>query len=73
MRGLLKRNSAIHVHIDDMFGEGDRLAVRFTVTSTNASTSKTARFSALDISRFVDGKIAEEWELTGPPDEVSAS
>jgi steroid delta-isomerase-like uncharacterized protein len=55
--------------IEDMVGEGDRLAVRWTVQGTHRGellgippTGKPVRFSGISIYRLAAGKIAEQWE-----------
>lgn len=60
--------SQITVH--DQFGEGDRVATRWTVTGTHdgdlegiAPTGHSVHVSGLTISRHVGDRIAEEWEL----------
>ncbi len=54
--------------IDDIFGDGDRVAVRMTNRATHrgtyrgiAATGKRVVFSAIWIFRLADGKIAEVW------------
>jgi ketosteroid isomerase-like protein len=47
--------------LEDMVAEGDRVAVRMSARGTDATTGKPMTLTALWISRFVDGKIAEEW------------
>jgi predicted SnoaL-like aldol condensation-catalyzing enzyme len=66
VRGTLESMPDVHVTIEDMVAEGDRVATRFTVDGTNASTGKPMRILVMAISRFVGGKIAEEWELGVP-------
>ena len=54
--------------IEDIFGGGDRVAVRMTNRATHRGTSrgipatgKRVTFGAIWIFRLVDGKIAEVW------------
>jgi ketosteroid isomerase-like protein len=51
-----------HATIEDLIAEGDRVAVRYVVRGTWASTGKPFSLWDLRICRFVDGKIAEVWE-----------
>jgi ketosteroid isomerase-like protein len=51
------------VTVEDLVAEGDKVASRFTVSSTDAATGKPARYLGMLISRFAGGKIAEEWAL----------
>jgi predicted ester cyclase len=55
--------------IDDMVAEGDRVAVRFTVTGTHTgtdfmgtpATGKMRARQMMVIDRFEDGRIVESW------------
>lgn len=63
--------SGLNVGIDHQFTDGDYVATRFTITGTHdgdlmgtpASGNEVA-FTGIAISRFDDGRIAEEWEIT---------
>ncbi len=57
-----------HHKLDDMVAEGDKVAVRFTITGTHQgefqrieSTGKQVYFGGMDLLTVVDGKITEEW------------
>ena len=61
--------------IDDLFAEGDKVAVRITMGGTNTgsfmgmpATGKCVLFTGMYIARIVNGKIAEHW---GEEDGVS--
>jgi len=54
--------------VEDLFGEGDRVAVRFTVTGTHegdylgiAPTGRTVTMTEMAIFRVLKGKIVEQW------------
>lgn len=58
----------IHMVIDDLFGEGDKVACRWTITGTHKGayqgippTNKKLVFSGNNIFRIADGKVAEIW------------
>jgi predicted ester cyclase len=58
------------VTIDHQFTEGDFVATRSTISGRHegdlmgtAPTGRDVSFTMLTISRCVDGKIAEEWEI----------
>ncbi|MDL9980168.1 ester cyclase [Microbacterium sp. ASV49] len=66
--GLLQAFPDIHVSIDDMIAEGDRVASRQTVTGTHLgdfqgirATGRKVVYQEIFIARFVDGLIAELW------------
>jgi len=57
-----------HFAIDDMFTEGDKVAVRYTITGTHKGeymgippTNKKVRLWAIEIDRIVGGKFVEGW------------
>lgn len=59
----------IHMTIDDMVVEGDKLATRWTLTGTHKGeyrgippTNKKLTIWAISIVRIVGGKVVEEWE-----------
>jgi steroid delta-isomerase-like uncharacterized protein len=58
----------IHMHLDDVFADGDRVAVRVTVTGTHTGpglgappSDRKLRFQGIIIMRFANGHIAEAW------------
>lgn len=66
--GLWNAFPDLHITIDDMVGEGDKVAWRLTVTGTQKSefrgipaTGTKVTFGAQYIFRFRDGKIVERW------------
>lgn len=59
----------LHFTIDDMVAEGDKVAVRFTLTGTHKGefmgrppTNKKLTIWAINIYRVVGGKFVEGWE-----------
>lgn len=66
--GLWKAFPDLQMTIEDMVGEGDRVAWRLTVSGTHRSdfrgvpaTGAEVKFAAQYIFRFSDGKIVERW------------
>jgi len=58
----------VHLSIDDLFAEGDRVVFRITLRGTHqgtfmgaAPTGKPITVTAIDIVRMVDGKIVDHW------------
>ena len=58
----------LELTLDDLFGDGDMVASRWTLKGTQTeewfgtpATGKTAEWAGVVLSRFEDGKIAEEW------------
>ena len=66
VRQLITNSPDVHLTIDDMVAEGDKVVFRFTIESTDKTTGKQVRSIAISIIRFEDGKFAEEWELVVP-------
>ena len=62
--------SDFHVTVEDMFAEGDKVVSRITGRGTHtgelmgiAPTGKKTAVAGLIITRWVDGKEAETWEI----------
>ena len=66
MRDVFKNTPGLHITIEDMIAEGDRVACRLAVSGTDASTGKPTHLLLLATYRFAGGKIAEMWGLTAP-------
>jgi predicted ester cyclase len=65
LRGAFTNLPDMQITVEDVIAEGDRVACRFVVQGTPAGGGA-VRFRALSITRLEGGKMAEEWELTGP-------
>jgi steroid delta-isomerase-like uncharacterized protein len=59
----------VHFTVEDIFAEGDKVAVRWTMTGTHKGelrgippTGKKVTMWAISLYRIVEGKIAEVWE-----------
>jgi steroid delta-isomerase-like uncharacterized protein len=71
---LLTAFPDMHMTFEDQFGEGDKVASRWTVRCTHQGdplgippTGKPATFTGILISRIADHRIAEEWENIDQP------
>jgi predicted ester cyclase len=51
-----------HMTLEDMFVEGEKMALRYTVTGTHKDTHEKVTTSAIEICRIVDGKFVECWQ-----------
>ena len=65
---LLSAVPDLHYTIEDLFGEGDRVVVRYTARGTHKGdlmgippTGKLVTVTGTDIMRVANGKILEEW------------
>ena len=65
---LLRAYPDLHVSVQDLFGEDDRVVVRNTVTGTHqgeylgvAPTGRSVTYDEMFIVRFADGRIVETW------------
>lgn len=66
MQAVLTAYPDVHVSVDDVFGEGDKLAVRITTTGTQTGkygdtepTGELMKSVTCLINRYVDGKCVE--------------
>jgi hypothetical protein len=66
VRQVLKDSPDMHITLEDMLADGDKVVVRGTVKFTDTATGKPVNLLLLAIDRFVGEKIAEEWELGVP-------
>ena len=67
---LLRAFPDLHITIEDLIAEGDKVVGRNSVTGTNRgeymdhpATGKTVKYDEIFIFRFVNGRIAETWGL----------
>jgi steroid delta-isomerase-like uncharacterized protein len=65
---LLRAYPDLHVSVQDLFGEDDRVVVRNTVTGTHqgeylgiAPTGRSVTYDEMFIVRFAGGRIVETW------------
>lgn len=67
---LLAAFPDLHVHIEDLVAEGDRLVTRYSVHGTHKGelmgippTGKSASIGGIAIDRFENGQSVEHWEI----------
>jgi steroid delta-isomerase-like uncharacterized protein len=67
---LLRGLPDLHLTIEDLIEEGDKVVMRNTVTGTHQGeymgippTGKTVRYNEIFIFRFAGGRIAETWGI----------
>jgi predicted ester cyclase len=70
--GAYKRFPDIHVEIDDLIAEGDKVVVRNHWTGTDATTSQRIEFSGIVIWRIANRQIVERWAYLEKPHPVAA-
>jgi predicted SnoaL-like aldol condensation-catalyzing enzyme len=58
---VLKRFPDLHVHIEDMIAEDDKVVVRNHWTATNMETGKRTEFRGIVIRRIANRKLVERW------------
>lgn len=69
--GALKRFPDLHVQIEDMIAEDDRVVVRNHWTATDSQTGKKLEFRGIVIWRIAARKIVERWAYLESPHPVS--
>jgi steroid delta-isomerase-like uncharacterized protein len=67
---LLRAFPDLHVTVEDLIAEGDKVVIRNTVTGTHQGeymgrppTGGSVTYNEIFIFRFADGRIAETWGL----------
>jgi predicted ester cyclase len=63
----LKRFPDLHVDIEDMIAEDDKVAVRNHWTATDSQTGKKLEFRGIVIWRIAQRKIVERWAYLEAP------
>jgi predicted SnoaL-like aldol condensation-catalyzing enzyme len=65
--GALKKFPDLHVYIEDMIAEDDRVAVRNHWTATDPQTSKKLEFRGIVIWRIAHKQLIERWAYLESP------
>ena len=63
----LKRFPDLHVQIEDMIAEDDKVVVRNHWTATNMETGKRTEFRGIVIWRIANRKLVERWAYLEAP------
>jgi predicted ester cyclase len=71
MRAMYAIFPDLHIAIDEMIAEGDRVVCRNRWQGTNARTGKRMEFHGFVEWRFEGDKIAERWATVTPPAEIA--
>ena len=71
MRAMYTIFPDLHITIDEMIAEGDRVVCRNRWQGTNARTGKRMEFHGFVEWRFEGAKIAERWATVSPPTEIA--
>ena len=69
--GALKRFPDLHVQIEDMIAEDDKVVVRNHWTATDSQTGKKLEFRGIVIWRIAGRKIVERWAYLEAPHTAS--
>ena len=70
LAAAFKRFPDIHVTIEDIIAEGDRVVVRNTWRATDREAQQKIEFGGIVIWRIVQGKLAERWAYLQAPHPV---
>ena len=68
--GALHRFPDLHVEIEDMIAEDDKVVVRNHWSATDSKTGKKIEFRGIVIWRILNGKIVERWAHLETPHEA---
>jgi predicted SnoaL-like aldol condensation-catalyzing enzyme len=69
--GAMKRFPDLHVQIEDMIAEDDKIVVRNHWTATDSQTGKRLEFRGIVIWRIAAREIVERWAYLETPHPVS--
>jgi ketosteroid isomerase-like protein len=67
LAAAFQRFPDIHVTVEDIIAEGDRVVVRNTWRATDSQTGKKIQFAGIVIWRIAGGKLAERWAYLQAP------
>ena len=67
MEGAYKRRPDLHVTIEDILAEGDKVMVRNAWIATEAASGQKIEFHGFVLWRFAKGKIVARWATITPP------
>ncbi len=70
MSGALQRFPDLHVQIEDMIAEDDKVVVRNHWTATDSRNGKTLEFRGIVIWRIAARQIVERWAYLETPHET---
>ena len=71
MRNMYRAMPDLHLNIEDMIAEGDKVMCRNIWRWTDPASGKKMQFHGFVLWRFEGGKIAERWATVTPPAEGS--
>jgi len=61
----------LHVSVEDILAEGDKVMVRNRWSATNQSTGRRIQFKGFVLWRFANRKIVERWATLTSPEEIN--
>ena len=61
-QGIWVSFSKSHIVIHDLFGEGEKVACRYTVHATHQATSEDITMHSITTLHFSGGKCVERWD-----------
>ena len=70
MESAYQRWPDLHVEVEDILAEGDKVMVRNVWTATEKSTGRRIRFHGFVLWRFANRKIVERWATLTPLVEI---
>jgi predicted ester cyclase len=71
LAAAFQRFPDIHVTIEDMVAEGDKVVVRNTWRATDHQSGQRIEFGGIVIWRISEGKLAERWAYLQAPRPIS--
>jgi len=72
MQGAYQRWPDLHVTVEDILAEGDKVMVRNSWVATEASTGQKIEFHGFVLWRFANRKIVERWATITLPKPAAA-
>jgi len=73
MLGMYEAMPGLHVSVEDMVAEGDKVMCRNVWRWTDRASGKRMQFRGFVLWRFEGAKIAERWATVTPPTEDASA
>ena len=70
MEGAYQKWPDLHVAVEDILAEGDKVMVRNVWHATDTASGQTIEFHGFVLWRFAHKKIVERWATITPPKPV---
>ena len=65
-KGLREKYDGLHFTIDEIFGDGESVALRWTLHGMDVISRQPVTDTAINLIRFIDGEALSNWQSPNP-------